>query len=150
MLFGILLGSTVAVLGVAMAIRGRRSMLAAGTNVDPTLPSTAIVTSGPFCLSRNPLYLALTLPYLGLTVAFDTWWGVFGLIPLLIVMNHGMWGWSCAKSAVSKSSEMPTAAIGAMYLVTWDQFEGPTALPVPSRSMKNTNNGKDAGLLEHL
>ena len=65
-------------------------MLAAGTNVDPMLPSTAIVTSGPFRFSRNPLYLALTFLYLGLVLAFDTWWGIAGLIPLLLVMHRGV------------------------------------------------------------
>jgi protein-S-isoprenylcysteine O-methyltransferase Ste14 len=88
--FGIVLGSTVALLGIVIAIWGRRTMLAAGTNVDPRLPSTAIVSSGPFRLSRNPLYVALTLLYLGLTVAFDTWWGPIGLVPLLIVMHLGV------------------------------------------------------------
>jgi len=69
--FAIVIGLTMAILGLAIAIWRARSMLAAGTNIDPTLPSTAIVTSGPFRLSRNPLYLALTLLYLGLSMAFS-------------------------------------------------------------------------------
>ena len=44
-------------------------MSAAGTNVNSSLPTTAIVTSGPFRISRNPLYLALNLLFLGLTLA---------------------------------------------------------------------------------
>jgi len=88
--FAIVIGLTMMSLGVAIAIWGARTMSAAGTNIDPTLPSTAIVTSGPFRLSRNPLYLALTLLYLGVTVASDTWWGLIGLIPLLVVMHLGV------------------------------------------------------------
>ena len=65
-------------------------MRATGTNVDPTLPTTAIVVSGPFRFSRNPLYLALTLVYSGLTLAFNVWWGVVVLIPLLAVMHRGV------------------------------------------------------------
>jgi protein-S-isoprenylcysteine O-methyltransferase Ste14 len=68
----------------------RRALLAARTNIGPTLPSTAIVTTGPFRLSRNPLYLALTLLYLGLVLAFDSWWGIARLIPLLLVMHRGV------------------------------------------------------------
>lgn len=65
-------------------------MQAAGTNVNPALPTTAIVTAGPFRLSRNPLYLALTLLYFGLTLAFNTWWGIVVLVPLLIIMHRGV------------------------------------------------------------
>ena len=76
--------------GVAIALWGRRTMQAAGTNINPTLPATAIVTSGPFRYSRNPLYIALTLLYLGLTLAFNTLWGIIVLVPLLIVMHRGV------------------------------------------------------------
>ena len=83
-------GLALVALGVGFAIWGRRTMQAGGTNIDPTLPTTAIVTSGPFRFSRNPLYLALTLLYLGLTLAFNTWWGVVVLVPLLIIMHRGV------------------------------------------------------------
>lgn len=83
---GVVLGTLAIILGVW----GRRTMLTAGTNVDPTRPTTAIVTSGPFRLSRNPIYVALTLLYLGLTLTLDTWWGILLLIPLLITMHIGV------------------------------------------------------------
>ena len=78
------------VLAVGIAAWGIRTMQAAGTNVNPALPTTAIVASGPFRFSRNPLYLALTLLYLGLTLAFDTWWGIVVLVPVLIIMHRGV------------------------------------------------------------
>jgi protein-S-isoprenylcysteine O-methyltransferase Ste14 len=84
------LGLALVAIGIGTAIWGRRTMQAAGTNIDPTLPAMAIVTSGPFRFSRNPLYLALTTLYLGLTTAFNTWWGVVVLVPLLIVMHRGV------------------------------------------------------------
>jgi len=83
-------GLALVALGVGTAIWGRRTMQAAGTNINPALPATAIVTSGPFRFSRNPLYLALTLLYLGLTLASNTWWGIVVLVPLLIVMHRGV------------------------------------------------------------
>jgi len=60
--------------GLAIVIPGRWALQAAGTNVNPSLPTTAIVASGPFRFSRNPLYLGLTLLYCGLTLTFNTWW----------------------------------------------------------------------------
>jgi protein-S-isoprenylcysteine O-methyltransferase Ste14 len=83
-------GLALVVLGVGIAAWGRRTMQAAGTNVNPALPTTAIVASGPFRFSRNPLYLALTLLYFGLILAFNTWWGIVVLIPLLIIMHRGV------------------------------------------------------------
>ena len=83
-------GITLIVLAIGIALWGRRALLAAGTNVNPSLPTTAIVTSGPFRFSRNPLYMALTLLYLGLTLAVNTWWGIVLLVPLLITMHRGV------------------------------------------------------------
>jgi len=76
--------------GVGIAAWGRKTLQAAGTNVNPALPTTAIVTSGPFRFSRNPLYLSLTLIFCGLTLAFNTWWGVAMLLPLLGIMHCGV------------------------------------------------------------
>jgi len=83
-------GLALVVVALGIAIWGRRTMVAAGTNVRPTQPATTIVTSGPFRFSRNPLYCALTLLYLGLTAIVNTWWGVIVLAPLLAVMHVGV------------------------------------------------------------
>ena len=83
-------GVAIVALGLAMATWGRRTMSAAGTNVDPALPATALVESGPFRHSRNPLYVSLTAVYIGLTLAFDTWWGMVVLVPLAMLMHGGV------------------------------------------------------------
>ena len=83
-------GLALVVLAVWIAIWGRNALQAAGTNVSPSLPTTAIVTSGPFRFSRNPLYIALMLLYFGLTLAVNTWWGIVMLVPLLILMHRGV------------------------------------------------------------
>jgi protein-S-isoprenylcysteine O-methyltransferase Ste14 len=84
------LGLALAVVAIAAASWGRRTMTAAGTNVRPTRPATTIVTAGPFRYSRNPLYVALTLLYVGLTTAVNTWWGMVLLVPLLATMHFGV------------------------------------------------------------
>jgi protein-S-isoprenylcysteine O-methyltransferase Ste14 len=83
-------GLALIALGVGTARWGRQTMQAAGTNINPALPAKAIVTAGPFRFSRNPLYLALTLIYVGLTLAFNTWWGIVVLVPLGITMHRGV------------------------------------------------------------
>lgn len=87
---GLVPGLALVALGLGTAIWGRRTMQAAGTNINPALPANTIVSSGPFRFSRNPLYLCVTLMYLGLTLAVDTWWGIVVLVPLIIVMHFGV------------------------------------------------------------
>jgi protein-S-isoprenylcysteine O-methyltransferase Ste14 len=83
-------GLALVALGVGILIWGRRTLVAGGTNVDPSLPSTAVITSGPYRFSRNPLYGGLAVVYLGLTLAFDAWWGIVLLALVLIVMHLGV------------------------------------------------------------
>jgi protein-S-isoprenylcysteine O-methyltransferase Ste14 len=84
------LGLAIAAIAIGIGVWGRRTMVAAGTNVRPTLPATAVVSAGPFRYSRNPLYISLTVLYLGLTLVANTWWGVIVLVPLLAVMHVGV------------------------------------------------------------
>src|SRR3954468_18484859 len=82
---GILLAS-----GVFLAMLGRRVMERAGTNVNPTLPSTALVATGPFLFSRNPLYVALTLIYIGLALLANALWVLVLIIPVAVLMHYGV------------------------------------------------------------
>jgi protein-S-isoprenylcysteine O-methyltransferase Ste14 len=46
----------------------------AGTDVRPDRPDSALITSGPYCHSRNPLYLGLTLVQVAAAAWFDNAW----------------------------------------------------------------------------
>jgi protein-S-isoprenylcysteine O-methyltransferase Ste14 len=78
-------------LGAAFVVAsGAVLMKSAGTNVRPDRPTTAIIQRGPYRVSRNPLYMALTLAYLGLTIPINTWWCVLFLPPILLAMHFGV------------------------------------------------------------
>lgn len=77
-------------IGAAIIVAGRKALLALGTNINPTKPTTAIVQSGPYRFSRNPLYLGVTFVYLGLTLAANTWWGFILLVPVLLALHFGV------------------------------------------------------------
>lgn len=62
----------------------------AHTAIVPNRPTTAIVEGWPYSMSRNPIYLALALVYVGISLFFDTLWP-FLLLPLvLIVIQRGV------------------------------------------------------------
>ena len=55
-----LVGAALVIGSGVLARWAERTMRRAGTTARPDLPTTALVTSGPFRHSRNPLYLAST------------------------------------------------------------------------------------------
>lgn len=75
--------------GVLLAGALRRFQRA-GTNVEPWRPSTAVVTTGVYSLTRNPMYVAMALIYLAAALAADSTATVLLLIPLLLVVRYGV------------------------------------------------------------
>ena len=80
--------------GLAAIVAGIVLMIFAGvqfwrkhTSVIPYSPTTAIIQSGPFRISRNPIYLADTLCYVGVTILLNTAWPLL-LLPLVLVVMH--------------------------------------------------------------
>ena len=82
-------GSVLVLVGLALAIWGRKTMTRAGTNVNPRQPSTALVVTGPFRYMRNPLYVAMFILYIGLAFLLNTLWPIV-LIAVLFPLMH--WG----------------------------------------------------------
>lgn len=80
------------VAGLALVATCFRRFKAAGTSVPTWMPTTALVIAGPYRFSRNPIYLALTLIYLGLGIGYGSLWPLVLLAPLLIVMRYGVIG----------------------------------------------------------
>ena len=60
------------------------------TVVDPRGKVTTIVKEGPFRYSRNPIYLALLLLYIGATAIFHLLWAVILLVPVFLALQYGV------------------------------------------------------------
>ncbi|MGH8509498.1 MAG: methyltransferase family protein [Gammaproteobacteria bacterium] len=76
-------------LGVLIAASGVLAFRRARTPVNPYAQTMALVTNGPFRFSRNPLYLALTVIYLGGAALLNSLWPVL-LLPGVLWLLH--WG----------------------------------------------------------
>ena len=83
-----LAGWAIAVLSGLLAAWGAWTMHRAGTHIDPRKPATVIVSHGPFRFSRNPLYLSLTLLFIGAALFFDLPWSLITLLPTLIIIDR--------------------------------------------------------------
>ena len=77
-------------LGAVLALSFFRSFRSARTPVDPGQPTTALVTSGPYRLTRNPAYLAMTCGYLAVTFATASSGAALLVIPAIYLIDCGV------------------------------------------------------------
>jgi protein-S-isoprenylcysteine O-methyltransferase Ste14 len=84
------LGAVLIAGSVAVAVSAFRAMARAGTSFRTERPTTAIVTDGPFGYTRNPIYVALTLLYLGIATLINALWVLLLIVPVLVLMQYGV------------------------------------------------------------
>jgi protein-S-isoprenylcysteine O-methyltransferase Ste14 len=82
-----LVGWLLVALGTGLSVWGLATFRGAGTPVRPNKPASTLVTHGPFRLSRNPMYLGLSLVYLGVMLLMNSAWIVL-FLPLVITTLH--------------------------------------------------------------
>ncbi len=83
-------GFAIIALSGVIAISAVLQFQRARTSFSAFEPATHLVTGGPYRLSRNPGYVALSLLYVGIGVAADNLWIVAGLVPTLVFMHYGV------------------------------------------------------------
>ena len=86
----VLVGLVLAALGIALLALAMRRFKAAGTNVPTVRPTIALVTTGIYAWSRNPIYLALTLIYWGLALMANAQLAVLLLAPVGLILHFGV------------------------------------------------------------
>ena len=84
------LGLLLVLVALALFVVSVRELGRVGTQIPTNRPTTAIVTTGPYQFSRNPIYLALTVLQLGIGFWVNSAWVLGMLVPTLLVMSFGV------------------------------------------------------------
>lgn len=93
-------------IGMIVAHFGVFTFWIAGTTMFPFRPASRLVQHGPYRFTRNPMYLGLTIAYIGLSLALNTAWPLI-LLPLML--------WLLVKTVIEHEERYLAARFGDEY-----------------------------------
>jgi protein-S-isoprenylcysteine O-methyltransferase Ste14 len=102
-----MIGTLLFVAAGAQVFWASRLMKRAGTNVNPSRPTNAIVATGPYTYTRNPMYLSLCLAYAGIGLLLN------GALPLLLLPLLAL---TLHFGVIKREERYLTAKFGESYL----------------------------------
>lgn len=86
--FTAVLGVGALAIGVALAGWGMATFRRAGTAINPHHSASRLVVTGPYRFTRNPMYVGLTIAYLGVSALLATAWPLLLLPVVLFIVFH--------------------------------------------------------------
>ena len=87
---GVWLGGLIIVLSVSVLALCLREFQRWKTPVNPHRPTAAIIQTGPFGYSRNPVYISLTGLQTGIAFIANSMWVLALLVPTLMIIYGGV------------------------------------------------------------
>ncbi|WP_425403186.1 methyltransferase family protein [Hwanghaeella sp.] len=81
-------GGSLLAVGIVLVIIAGADHFAVGTHVEPWKPTSAIVTSGIYSHSRNPMYLGMAIGQIGVAVAAASLAGAVAVILSMTVVQY--------------------------------------------------------------
>jgi protein-S-isoprenylcysteine O-methyltransferase Ste14 len=85
-----ILGGALLVAGLALLASFNTAFHREGTAVEPWKPTTAIVSTGPYRLTRNPAYVGMALVYIAIAVLAEALWVLLPLPLVLAMVDRGV------------------------------------------------------------
>lgn len=92
--------------GLALMAWGIITFRRERTAVYPNRPARLLVESGPYRRTRNPMYLGMTILYLGVTALMNSWWPLL-LLPIVL--------WALMALVISREERYLAAEFGETY-----------------------------------
>jgi len=102
-----MIGIALLILGTALAFWGVSVFRRAKTTILPFRASTAIVRDGPYRFTRNPMYVGMTLGYLGASLVVNSPWPIIVLPFVLIALT---------RLVITREEAFLTATFGDEYI----------------------------------
>jgi len=81
------LGIVLLIAWIALWVPALASFFRVRTPLPPNKPTSALVTSGVFGITRNPLYLGLVAFYLAIAVLANSLWAIVLIIPVVAIVK---------------------------------------------------------------
>lgn len=88
--FAFIIGILILITGIGLQVHCLRVLKKAETTPLFQKPTTNLLQSGPYARSRNPIYIAVFLQFLGLAFLVNTWWLIAALPVLFIYLRYGV------------------------------------------------------------
>ncbi|MEO8204139.1 MAG: isoprenylcysteine carboxylmethyltransferase family protein [Betaproteobacteria bacterium] len=84
------IATVLALVGLAFDMTGLVAFMRAKTTINPLRPgnSTALVTSGVYRITRNPMYSGMLFMLLGWAVYLDSPWALLGPLAFVLYINR--------------------------------------------------------------
>lgn len=92
--FDVALGAALVIVAIALFSLSVAELRSAGTPIPARKPTTAIVRTGPYRFSRNPIYLAFSVFQLGIAVWANSLWllatlvGAVALVHFIVIRRE--------------------------------------------------------------
>ena len=80
-----ILGIVFFIIALFFSVRSLRQFFKSKNTLILIKPASSLQTDGVYSLSRNPMYVALTIIYLAVTCFVGNWWNII-LLPLLLLI----------------------------------------------------------------
>lgn len=81
------IGVMLCVIGIVLIVATRRVLAQYSQPTDPELPTSFIVTTDVFSVSRNPMYLGAVCSLIGIALVFKLAWLLILIVPTLIACH---------------------------------------------------------------
>jgi protein-S-isoprenylcysteine O-methyltransferase Ste14 len=84
----IAVGIVLIIIGVSLIVLARREFARFQQPTDPGYPTSKVVKTGMFSISRNPLYLASVIVFLGIALTMNILWALVTLLASMILCHY--------------------------------------------------------------
>ena len=81
-------GALFIIVGIVLVVLARREFAKYAQPTDPGRPTSEVITTGIFSISRNPLYLGGGILLAGISLAFNLPWVLVLLLPSIIACHY--------------------------------------------------------------